>query len=107
MNIYRVELLVRQMDNGKIVALYHSEDLELPFLPTVGMQFMQGTSTWLWEYADGELMPKVETITYDFDEQVFVCIFTVDKPLTSDFWTKIEGNKIEESRYPAYYQTRS
>lgn len=107
MSTYRVELLVRQMDNDKVVALYHSEDLELPFVPTVGMQFKHGTSVWLWEYEDGELMPRVETVTYDFTEKTLVCLFTVDKPLKSSFWTKIEGDKIEESGYPAYYQTRS
>lgn len=107
MSTYKVELLVRQMENGKVVALYHSDDLELPFVPTVGMQFQHGISTWLWETADGELMPGVETVTYDFNQLVLVCLFTVHKPLKSSFWTKIEGDNIEKSTYPAYYQTRS
>lgn len=107
MNTYRVELLVRQILNGKVVALYVRDDLELPFVPTIGMQFKQGTSTWLWETDDGELMPAIETVTYDFDEETIVCLFTVEKPLKASFWTKIEGADIEKSTYPAYYRPRS
>jgi hypothetical protein len=107
MSTYRVELLVRQMWEGKVVALYVRDDLELPFVPTVGMQFKQGASTWLWETDKGELMPGIETVTYDFDEETFVCLFTVEEPLSASFWTKIEGADIERSTYPAYYQTRS
>jgi hypothetical protein len=107
MSTYRVELLVRQMVKDVVVALYVSQDLQLPFVPAVGMQFKQGISTWLWETDNGELMPGIETVTYDFDEEVFVCLFTVEKPLNSAFWTKIEGTGIEKSTYPAYYKTRS
>lgn len=107
MSTYRVELLVRQIVKGEVVALYVSEDLEVPFVPTVGMRFKQGASTWLWETNNGELMPAVETVTYDFDEETFVCLFTVEEALKSGFWTKIEGADIEGSTYPAYYQTRS
>ena len=107
MNNYRVKLLVRQMAKGKVVALYVSDDIELPFVPTVGMQFKKGASTWLWETDNGELMPGIETVTYDFDEETFVCLFTVEEPLKASFWTKIEGADIEKSTYPAYYLTRS
>jgi hypothetical protein len=106
MNTYRVELLVRQVVSGKVVALYVSDDLELPFVPSVGMQFKQGNSTWLWETDEGELMPAIETVTYDLDEKTLVCLFTVEQPLNASFWTKIEGADIEKSTYPAYYQAR-
>jgi hypothetical protein len=106
MSTYRVEFLVRQMSQGKVVALYVRDDMELPFVPTVGMQFKQGVSTWLWETDNGELMPAIETVTYDFDEETFVCLFTVEAPLKASFWTKIEGADIERSTYPPYYQPR-
>jgi len=107
MNPYRVELLVRQVSKGKVVALYVSQDLELPFVPTVGMRFKQGTSTWLWETDKGELMPEVEAVICDLDEEAIVCLFTVEESLNASFWTKIEGADIERSTYPPYYQTRS
>jgi hypothetical protein len=94
------------MSEGKVVALYVRDDLQLPFVPTVGMQFKQGASTWLWETDKGELMPAIETVTYDFDEETLVCLFTVEEPLTASFWTKIEGADIERSTYPPYYQVR-
>jgi hypothetical protein len=106
MSTYRVELLVRELSGSKLVALYASEDLELPFVPTVGMRFMQGTSTWLWETKTGELMPSVESVTYNLDEGLFVCVFTVDEPLKSAFWTKIDGEDIERSAYLPYFEAR-
>jgi len=107
MNTYRVELLVRQVVKGEVVALYVSDDLELPFVPSVGMRFKQGNSTWLWETDEGELLPAIEAVTYDLDEKTLVCLFTVEKALNASFWTKIEGADIEKSTYPAYYQARS
>jgi hypothetical protein len=107
MATYKVELLVRELSNGKLVAVYVSDDLELPFVPTVGMRFKQGTSTWLWETKTGELMPSVESVTYDLDESVFVCIFTVDQPLKSAFWTKTDGEDLTRSSYLPYFEARS
>lgn len=107
MNLHKVQLLVRQVKKGEVVALYVRDDLELPFVPTVGMQFKQGISAWLWETDKGELMPGIETVTYDFDEEKFVCLFTVEEALNASFWNKIEGANIERSTYPAYCQTRS
>jgi hypothetical protein len=106
MATHKVSLLVRHVSEGQLIGLYVREDLNLPFVPTVGMQFKQGISTWLWETDSGELMPAIETVTYDFDEETFVCLFTVDAPLKASFWTKIEGADIERSTYPPYYQTR-
>jgi hypothetical protein len=107
MNTYRVELVVRELSGGKLVALYVSDDLELPFVPTVGMRFMQGASTWLWETNTGELMPSVESVTYNLDEGAFVCVFTVDKPLKSAFWTKIDEQDLKRSVYLPYFEARS
>lgn len=107
MSEHRVELLVRLRLNGRLEALYVSEDLALPFVPSVGMQFKQGNSTWLWETETGELMPSVEAVIYDLDEQVLVCLFTVDQPLKSSFWSKIEGDDINDSTYLAYFEPRS
>jgi hypothetical protein len=107
MTNHKIELLVREMSNEKVVALYVRSDLELPFVPVIGMQFKQGTSTWLWEIDGGELMPKIEAVIYDLDKETLVCLFTVEKPLKSGFWTKIKGAGIEKSTYPAYYQARS
>ena len=106
MGMYKIEFLVREIDGDEIVALYVSSDLELPFVPAVGMQFKQGNSTWLWETGSGELMPQVETVTYDLDENLFVCLFTVNKSLKSSFWTKIESEEIDNSSYLAYFNAR-
>lgn len=107
MSTYRVELLVREVSDGELVALYASDDLKLPFVPTVGMQFKQGASTWLWETNTGELMPQVEAVTYDLDEDLFVCVFTVGQFLKSSFWTRIDGADIHKSSYLYYIKARS
>jgi hypothetical protein len=106
MSTYKVTLLVRHVSEGQLIGLYVRDDLNLPFVPTVGMQFKQGTSTWLWETYGRELMPSVETVTYDFDEEAFVCLLTVDDALSSSFWTYIPSEKLENSIYPAYFQPR-
>lgn len=103
---YRVELLVREVVDSELVALYVSDDLELPFVPTMGMQFKQGTSTWLWETQTDELMPKVEAVTYNLDENLFVCVFSVNESLSSSFWSKIEKSDLEHSVYLSYFQAR-
>lgn len=107
MSTHKVVLLVREMSGGQLQALYVREDLQFPFVPTVGMGFKQGTSTWLWETDKGELMPKVEAVTYDLDEEMFVCLLTVNQALKASFWKKLEGADLERSMYPAYFQARS
>jgi hypothetical protein len=107
MSMYKVVLLVREMSAGRLTRLYVREDLQLPFVPTLGMQFKQGISTWLWETGDSELMPQVETVTYDLDEEMFVCLLTVDRPLNSSFWTRIDEADFEKSIYPSYIEPRS
>jgi hypothetical protein len=104
--MHKITLLVRHLSDGHLIGLYVRDDLKLPFVPTVGMQFKQGISTWLWETSRGELMPSVETVTYDFDEEAFVCLLTVGEALNSRFWTHIPSEKLESSIYPAYFQSR-
>jgi hypothetical protein len=60
-----VKLIVRVV-NGKQVVGGYVRDLELPFVPTIGMKFEQGSSTWLWETVNGkELNPSVQEVIYD------------------------------------------
>jgi len=107
MSTYKVVLLVREVSSEQLQALYVRENLQLPFVPTIGMSFKQGTSTWLWETSKGELMPTVEAVTYDLDEEMFVCLLTVNQPLKASFWTKLEGADLERSIYLTYFQARS
>jgi len=106
MTKHRVDLVVREVCDGKIVAFY-VRDIKLSFVPTIGMQFRQGTSCWLWETDSSELMPKVEAVTYDLDEEVFSCLFTVTAPLKSSFWTKMEGEALERAVYASYFKART
>ena len=86
--MYKVKFVVRHKSEGYTLGGY-VRDLELPFVPIIGMQFKQGVSTWLWETGKGELAPKVEAVVYDLDEELFACLFTVDQELNSSFWTRI------------------
>jgi hypothetical protein len=105
--MHKVTLLVRHLSEGQLGGLYVRDDLKLPFVPTVGMQFKQGTSTWLWETSKGELMPSVETVTYDLDEEAFVCLLTVSEPLKASFWTEIPRERLNSSIYLPYFQPRN
>jgi hypothetical protein len=84
--MHKVKFIVRHVSNGELQGGYVRE-LELPFVPTIGMGFKQGASTWLWETGEGELAPTVEAVVYDLDDDVFACLFTVDKELVASFWT--------------------
>ncbi len=54
------------------------------------MRFEQGISTTLWETTSGdELSPAVEQVIYDLDEEMFVCLFTVESPLAASFWENL------------------
>jgi hypothetical protein len=104
--MHQVTLLVRHLSEGRLVGLYVRDDLKLPFVPFVGMQLKQGASTWLWETKTGELMPKVESVTYDLDESIFVCLFTVEEPLNAAFWTRIDEEDLDQSIYLPYFERR-
>lgn len=84
--MYKILLAVRVVRHGVTEGGY-SRELELPFIPTVGMHFEQGISTTLWETTTGEeLDPAVERVIYDLDENIFVCLFTIPLPLAASFW---------------------
>jgi hypothetical protein len=106
MTMHKVTLLVRHVAKGQLMGLYVRDELEFPFVPTIGMQFKQGASSWLWETDNGELMPSIETVTYDLDDGVFVCLLTVDQPLKASFWTPIGKDKLANSIYVPYFQPR-
>ncbi|MNE16577.1 hypothetical protein D3C76_887220 [compost metagenome] len=84
--MFKILLAVRVVRHGVVQSGY-SRELELPFIPTVGMRFEQGMSTTLWETTTGEeLDPAVERVIYDLDEEMFVCLFTTPLPLAATFW---------------------
>lgn len=85
--MYRILLAVRLVGGQP---RGYCREIELPFVPTVGMRFEQGTSTTLWEtMSGGEFSPVVEEVTYDLDEEIFVCLFSVGSPLAASFWTAL------------------
>lgn len=90
--MFKILLAVRVVSDGEVHEGYVRE-LLLPFIPTLGMRFEQGTSTTLWETREGEEYPGVEKVIYDLDEENFVCLFTVSKPLSSSFWTTLSEPK--------------
>ncbi|MNP71998.1 hypothetical protein D3C76_1684600 [compost metagenome] len=41
----------------------------------------------MWETVSGQqIAPQVERVVYDLDEDLIVCLFTVDQPLAASFW---------------------
>ena len=84
--MFKILLAVRVVHHG-VVQCGYSRELELPFVPTVGMRFEQGTSTTLWETTtQEELDPAIERVIYDLDEDIFVCLFTIPLKLAASFW---------------------
>ncbi len=95
--MHKVMLAVRVVQRGELIRGYY-RDLELPFVPTVGMRFEQGTSTTMWETVSGQQIdPEVERIIYDLDEGQIVCLFTVCQPLAGSFWqnaAEVEAGQV-------------
>lgn len=99
----KVKLVVRCLEDGEIVAGYLKQ-MELPFVPQVGMRFDRGGSTHLWETVDDEdLAPKIEDLVYDIDEEEIVCLFTVNKKLAASFWTEIRLEKVGAQQTDLWY----
>ena len=99
----KVKLVVRVIKDNETVGGY-VKDVELPFVPIIGMKFKQGTSTTLWETIDNnELSPDVKHLIYDFDEECIVALFEVSEFLSSNFWTKLDyenlGDRCAEMNY--------
>lgn len=89
--MFKIMFVARLVEDGDVVGGY-SHNLELPFIPSLGMRFEQGTSCTLWETSRGEEAPVVERVVYDLDEGQFICLFTVKRPLTSSFWTVLKDD---------------
>lgn len=87
--MYKILFIVKVVEDGDVIC-GHYRELELPFVPTIGMRFDGGTSTTMWETTNGTEAPKVERIMYHFDEEVIACLFTVRNQLASTFWKDID-----------------
>jgi hypothetical protein len=92
----KVKLVVRVVKDSEVVCGYVG-DVELPFVPTIGMKFKQGVSTKLWETTDNnELSPHVEHIIYDLDEECIIALFEVSEFLASNYWTELDSKNLGE-----------
>lgn len=83
--MHKIKLIVRHVVDGQTMGGYVRE-LDLPFVPTVGMRFEQGN---MWEAGKQFLSPAVESVIYDLDEETIACLFNVKDELTSTFWVKL------------------
>jgi hypothetical protein len=101
----RVVLVVKVINDYKETVGGYAHELELPFVPTVGMKFKQGTSTWLWEVEDGELEPEVKEVVYNIDEEAIYCLFEINQYLKSSFWHELPTitNSFELSQFRTHY----
>jgi|CXWL01.1.fsa_nt_gi hypothetical protein len=88
---YKIVFLVRSITSQNQIQRLYAKELELPFVPAVGMKFVQGTN--LWETEDGELSPEIERVIFDLDDSKHVCLFTITKRLSSSFWQELDINK--------------
>lgn len=100
----KTTFVVRVIDKDRNTIGGYVRELDLPFVPTIGMRLNGGTSTWLWETIDGkELRPQIKDIVYDIDEEEILCLFEIDKFLAHGFWIKIKeenlNNSLELSRF--------
>jgi hypothetical protein len=90
------EFVARHMEDGKLIAIYS-------YVPKVGMDFMQSTKMGLWENDNNEPEPSVDRRIYNTDKKITVHTFTVDHPLRSNFWIKIEGIDMKKLGYEGYF----
>ncbi len=92
----KVKLVVRVVKDNEAVGGY-VKDVKLPFVPIIGMKFKKGISTTLWETIDNnELSPDVKHLIYDFDEECAVALFEVSEFLSSNFWTKLDYENLDD-----------
>lgn len=99
----KTKLIVRVMKDGEVEGGY-VKDVELPFVPTVGMMFRHGISCGMWETkSEGELNPPVKHVIFDFDEECIVALFEIEDFLVSTFWTELNyeelGSRCFEMNY--------
>jgi hypothetical protein len=102
----RVCLVVRVVNSNNETIGGYAREVDLPFVPTVGMKFKQGISTRLWETENGELSPSVNEVVYNFDEETIYCLFEVNEFLKSAFWTEIKSENLHRSFELSQFETR-
>ncbi|MEC0091792.1 hypothetical protein [Paenibacillus macquariensis] len=101
-----VNLVVRVVDKQERIIGGYVKEMELPFVPTIGMKFKQGSSTWLWETENGELNPSVKEIVYNIDEEKLYCLFDIHESLKSSFWKEIPYDILARSFELSQFETR-
>jgi hypothetical protein len=104
--MFNVCLVVRVVNIAEIVIGGYVREIELPFVPTVGMKFKQGSSTWLWETKRGELNPAIKEVVYNIDEEKVYCLFEVNDFLESSFWNEIEKENLDRSLELKQFEVR-
>ncbi|MEL3959343.1 hypothetical protein NST17_19505 [Caldifermentibacillus hisashii] len=92
----KIVFVVKTVDNkGELVTGYVGQTLDMPFVPTVGMKFKMGISTWLWETDKGELDLPVKEIVYNLDDEIVYCLFEYEfergKELKHSFWKEVKN----------------
>jgi len=85
----KVNLVVKVINTSDNTVGGYVLTLDLPFVPTVGMKFKQGSSTWLWETEHGELCPEIKEVVYNIDEEAIYCLFEVKQYLAASIWKEI------------------
>ncbi|WP_025721405.1 hypothetical protein [Paenibacillus sp. 1-18] len=83
-------LVVKVIDKHQEILTGYVREIDIQFVPSVGMKFRQGSSTWLWETKNGELAPEVKEVTYNIDDEIVYCLFEVNERLESSFWKEIK-----------------
>lgn len=99
---HKVVLLASHFVEAWRETLYIRE-LDLPFVPAVGMQILRSGVHGIWTTDKGELAPLIESVIYDLDEERFICTFTIDTALNSSFWET--DNSPSTSVYRDYLPT--
>ena len=86
--------VVRVIDKEKKTIGGYAQELDLPFVPTVGMRLCGGSGI-LWKTKDDSYInPRIEDIVYDIDEEAVFCLFEIDKLLAHAFWKEIKRENL-------------
>lgn len=102
----KVNLVVRVINKEHGTIGGYVKDIDLLFVPTVGMKFKQGSSTWLWETVNGnELNPAVKEVVYNIDEEGIYCLFEIKEFLAASFWNQIKDENLHNSFELSQFET--
>lgn len=93
----KVCLVVRVIDENEYMLAGYTRSIELPFVPTLGLKFKQGSGTTMWDTELGELSPVIKEVVYNLDEETVYCLFEINESLQSSFWTEIPTDVLEDS----------